>query len=196
MSTHLTNRGQSPLSSPLWLRLAVIALFTFAVGELAVVAHPYEQLNVPRIGPQTDHGWPLPAIRVTHDHSAEHLLIPERLVHFVTSLVRVGLLRFGLVYDLNVIALSCAAIWLLFRPWRAFPRPQFSLTEILVLLAFVSVGCVLWFRMWTAGSDLWQVSKAVLIANTCSYLIITLTYAGTLNGVLAYLSRPGHRQQT
>jgi hypothetical protein len=178
------------LTRSIWARLVAIALFTVAVGELAVIAHPYEHLDIPRVGPQTDHGWPLPAVRVTHDDSSDGLLLPERVLHRVHAVANIGILPGGLLYDLAVICLSFGAIWIWYIPWRAFPRPQVSLVEVCIMLAFLTTGCVLASRMWTAGTELWQTSKFVLIANTASYLVITVVYAGAVNGALAARRRP------
>jgi hypothetical protein len=43
--------------------------------------------------------------------------------------------------------------------------------------------------MWSAGAELWQTSQFVLMANSGSYLVITLVYAGIVNGVLATVMR-------
>jgi len=189
MVTLSTNERCLPIARPLWVRLVALALFTVATGQLAFVAHPYEHLDIPDVGPQTDHGWPLPAVRVTHDDSADGLLLPERVLHLVHAVVNFGVLPRGLHYDLAVVSVSVCGIWFWYTPWRAFPRPQFSLAEVCVLLAFVSTGCVLWFRMWSAGAELWQTSQFVLMANSGSYLVITLVYAGIVNGVLATVMR-------
>src|SRR5262245_58968599 len=111
-----TNKPRSPIACLLWMRLVAIAMFAVAVGELAVVAHPFEHLDIPHVGPQTDHGWPLPAVRVTHDNSASGLLLPDRIVHIINTVANFGVLPRGLLYDLAVIGISVGAIWFWYTP--------------------------------------------------------------------------------
>jgi hypothetical protein len=177
ISDDMVNNRKAPFAkrSPLWLRSLAAALV--AASCLLLFATPP---STEIFGNSTDHGWPRVSVRVTRTMPMAGEGEP------VVSSVEIRWT--ALFYDVVHIASLVGMSIVFFLPWREFPRPRFSLADLFALMTCLTIGTLLWYQMCVVGASVSPLSQRLLAVNTAAYLLISLAYAGVLNGLIARLS--------